>query len=437
MNYSLALFAFLFRQSMVNSAAKIHPGLVQRSSCLLPFISEKPFVYQVCGGTLIKPCSLTCGQGGFGCSQTLDICLTLTSPPLSSKRNLLRYKSKKNFSITPSGLSGRVTKNIKYVHEVTLQMFRVYSTSSRETFKAEAPIGVLQNSRSSLQLHLLRLRLGESFICLSRHINLYFKQKEVSVLDNGQQVFISEETFTRTQRRALRGRSSGDARSFIGSPVLQVQEASLNLSQEPPLTQGFARPQLFHISTIATTFGESYSYVASHINSVFSRNPAKEIHVEVSSDDAFRRSRKRLRKIIRNKEAPCQKNEQTQQNISMPTQTSAAEVHSNNESSSWEEGYLHFARHINRYFGAKVAYTVEESPRCQSQAPQTETEMLKSSVFLDKPLLERTQDSTSPPRPRIPRLVSHEQPHNTLRGKLHLHGQPHQPILQRICSGRG
>lgn len=253
------------------------------------------------------------------------------SPPQSSKRKLFKSHRSKNFSIT----------------KLNLQMFRFYSNSSRETFKAEAPIGVLQNRRSSLRLLLLRLRLGESFTRLSTHVNLYFKQKEV---------FVSEEPFTRTQRRALRGRSLGDTRSFIGSPVLQ--EASLNLSQEPPLTQSFAVPQLFHISTLATRFGESYSYVANHINSVFSRSPAEEI-------DASRRSRKRPGDILGNKNGPRQKNEQ--------------EVHSNNESSSWEEGYLHFARHINRYFGAKVADGVEESPR-QIQASQIE--MIKSSQDL-------------------------------------------------------
>ncbi|XP_056588185.1 calcium-independent phospholipase A2-gamma-like isoform X2 [Triplophysa dalaica] len=280
-------------------------------------------------------------------------------------------------------------------------MFRFYSTSSRDTFKAEAPIGVLQNNTTSLRLHLLRLRLGQSFIRLSKHINLYFKQKEVSVLDNSQEVSVREKPFTRTKRRALRGRCLGKNTSFLGSPV-HDQEASLNLYEGPPVTSSFSRPQLFHISALATRFGEGYSYVANHINSVCSRNPTKQMHVELSSDDVLR-TKNGKRKIISNKNAPCQKNEQTQQNISIPTTTSAAWVHNNNESNSWEEGYLHFADHINRYFKAKVADTVEESPRNRIPASQTEAQMLKSSLFLDRPLLERAQDST-PPHPKSPGL---------------------------------
>lgn len=285
--------------------------------------------------------------------------LNIYPSPQSSKRNLLKTYRSKNFSITRA-------KNLKCENEQELQMFWFYSTSSRETFKAEAPIGVLQNSRTSLRLHLLRLRLGESFIRLSTHINLnYFKQKEFCVLDNRQDVF------EKTQRRAQREQSSEETTSSLGS---HVQEASLNLSERSPLTSSFARPQLFHISALASRFGEGYSYVANHINSAFSRSPTKQIHMEVSSDEVFSKSRNRTRRIIGNKKAPCQKSEQTQQNTkSIPT--SAAEVHHNNESSSWEEGYLHFARHINRYFGAKVADAVEESPS-QSQAS---ARMLKSS----------------------------------------------------------
>lgn len=254
---------------------------------------------------------------------------------------------------------------MKYENVLGLQVYRLYSTSSRETFKAEAPIGVYQHSRTIFRLHLLGLRLGESFNRLSRHINLYFKQKQVSVVDYGQGglMYAVQEPLTRTSRRVQRERRTGEFGAFIGTPAIeQVCEAS----SHQPLTSAYPGLQLFHISSLANRFGESYSYVANHINSVFSRNPAKEIHMEVSSDDGFKRSRSRKRRVIGNKSV------QTQLNISIGTRPEI----DNNVSSSWDEGYLHFARHINRYFGAKVADTVEKSPH-------TEMNTLKTSVSPD------------------------------------------------------
>ncbi|XP_065142158.1 calcium-independent phospholipase A2-gamma-like [Paramisgurnus dabryanus] len=301
--------------------------------------------------------------------------LSIYSSAQYSRRNLLKpHRSKKrNFSISPIRIFGPIAKNMKYENEQNLQMFRLYSTSSREEYKAEAPIGVLQNSRTSLRMNLWKMRFGESFSRLSSHINLYFKPK--------QDVLIHE-PLTRIRRQVLR-----DTR-FIGSPV--HKQASSNQSGGSTLNSSYPGPQLFHISSLATRFGESYTYVANHINSMFSRSPAKQIHVMASSEDVFKRSRNRKRRIKGNKNALCQDNKQPLQNQSIPTRTSAAEVHNNNISSSWEEGYLHFARHINRYFGAKVADTAEES----------QTQVHKSSVFS----LERTQDLKSPPQPKSPGL---------------------------------
>lgn len=282
---------------------------------------------------------------------------------------------------------------MKYKNGSGLQMYHLYSTSSRETFKAEAPIGVNQNSRTTFRLHLIGLRLGESFNRLSQHINLYFKQKQVSVIDYGQNELISavQEPLTRIHRRVQRERRSGESRDFIGTPSIeQVHQTSSNQH----LTSTYPGLQLFHISSLANRFGETYSYVANHINSVFSRNPAKQIHVEASADDGFRRSRSRKRRVMGNTSVLCRETEQAQQNISLGTRPEI----DHNVSSSWEEGYLHFARHINRYFGAKVADTVEESP----QLSRTETNILKTSVSLDP--LNKTKDRTSLLQPKSPGL---------------------------------
>ncbi|XP_067226735.1 calcium-independent phospholipase A2-gamma-like [Chanodichthys erythropterus] len=314
---------------------------------------------------------------------------SICSSPQSSRR--IPFKSHR--SIKTLRLFGAVSSNMKYKNGSGLQMYHLYSTSSRETFRAEAPIGVNQNSRTTFRLHLIGLRLGESFNRLSRHINLYFKQKQISVIDYGQNELKSavQEPLTRIQRRVQRERCSGESRDFIGTPSIeQVHQTSSNQH----LTSAYPGLQLFHISSLANRFGETYSYVANHINSVFSRNPAKQIHVEVSPDDGFRRSRSRKRRVMGNKSVLCRETEQAQQNISLGTRPEI----DHNVSSSWEEGYLHFARHINRYFGAKVADTVEESP----QFSHTETNILKTSVSLDP--LNKTKDRTSLLQPKFPGL---------------------------------
>lgn len=275
---------------------------------------------------------------------------------------------------------------MKYDNVFGLQMYRLYSTSSRETSKAEAPIGIYQHNRTTFQLRLLGLRLGESFNHLSRHINLYFKQKQVYVVDHGQGGMMSavQEPLTRTSRRVQRVRRTAESRAFIGTPATeQVSESS----SHQPLTSTYPGLQLFHISSLANRFGESYSYVANHINSVFSRNPAQQIHMAVSPDDGLKRFRSRKQRVMGNKSALCRETAQTQQNISMGTRPEI----DNNVSSSWDEGYLHFARHINQYFGAKVEDTVEKTAH---------TEILKTSVSLDS--LNKPKDPL--PQPKSPGL---------------------------------
>ncbi|XP_039507873.1 calcium-independent phospholipase A2-gamma-like [Pimephales promelas] len=306
----------------------------------------------------------------------------------SSPQSARRIPLKSHRSIKTKRLFGDVSCNMKYENGLGLQKYHLYSTSSRETFKAEAPIGVYQNSRTTFRMHLLGLRLGESFNRLSQHINLYFKQKQVSVTDYGQIELISsvQEPFTRTQRRVQRERGS---RAFIGTPSI---EQAHQTSSKQALTSAYPGLQLFHISSLANRFGETYSYVANHINSVFSRNPDEQIHVEVSPDDGFRRSRNRKRRVMGNKGVLHWENEQTQQNISLGTRPEIDK----NVSSSWEEGYLHFASHINRYFGAKVADTVEESPGVDHQ-------LSKTSVSLD-PLNKTKHPSSLLLQPKSPGL---------------------------------
>ncbi|XP_051962265.1 calcium-independent phospholipase A2-gamma-like isoform X2 [Xyrauchen texanus] len=340
-------------------------------------------------------------------------CQSLFSSSVQSSRTRLKSNRSKMriFSITPTRRFRTVTNNMKFEYELSLQIHRFYSSSSRESFKAEAPIGVYQNSRTPFRLHFLGMRLGESFNRLSRHINMYFMKKEASLIYYEQEGLMCavQDPLTRTQRRAqsqraLRERHSGENSAFIGTPALeQIQEASSNQSQGPSLSN--LGLQLFHISSLATRFGESYSYVANHINSVFTRSPAKHFHAEVLLDDEFRRSRGRKRRVVGNKSDTYRESELQNRENNTPTRTLAAEISNNKVSSSWEEGYVHFARHINRYFGAK-ADSIEELPHNQRtasadhQMSHTETQMLKSSIALDQSPLEGADSSTLPLRPK-------------------------------------
>ncbi|XP_036446563.1 calcium-independent phospholipase A2-gamma-like [Colossoma macropomum] len=259
--------------------------------------------------------------------------------------------------------------NISLKHGANLccaKASRIYSTSSRETFKAEAPIGVYQNSKAAFQMQLLRMRLGNSFKRLSRHINVYFKQKEVAAsVFSGQASFVSavQEPITRVQRREQCQRALRDRAYMVRQPR---EETLMNQSEEPPLFSAYPSLQLFHISSLATRFGESYSYVASHINSVFSKNPVKQACEVLPASERMMRTRKR--KVTEHQSTISKQNTvlETGSTLFNAGQAAAEEVNNPDLSCSWEEGYLHFARHINRYFGAKMADAVEESQHSQS-----------------------------------------------------------------------
>ncbi|XP_017566434.2 calcium-independent phospholipase A2-gamma-like isoform X2 [Pygocentrus nattereri] len=244
---------------------------------------------------------------------------------------------------------------------------RIYSTSSRETFKVEAPIGVYQDSKAAFKIQLLRMRLGSSFKRLSRHINVHFKQKEMDAsVFSGQARFVSavQEPVSRVHKQAQCQRALRDRAYIVREPR---EETLMNQSEESPLFSAYPSLQLFHISSLATRFGESYSYVASHINSVFSKNPVKQAcEVLPASEDIMRTTRKR--KVTKHQSTISKQNTllETGSTLFNANQAAAEEGNNPDLSCSWEEGYFHFARHINQYFGAKMTDAVEESQHSQS-----------------------------------------------------------------------
>lgn len=301
---------------------------------------------------------------------------SVISPPQSSsfvrrtiiKNSRLRHKSTGSTSVLFLRDS---TRELKYP-----QVVRFYSSSNRDAFKVEAPIGVFQNTQTTLQLSSLGARLGESFNRLSSHINVYFKRTDVPVATlagNASVVVTTPAYLGRSQRRGQSQRASRERRMHEGKEATQTlkceEEEDTSESQPEMCTsfqaetrtsfQAYAGLQLFHISSLATRFGESYNYVANHINSVFSHSLAQEFQTQESLEELSKNRgstrRQRRRKIQRS----CTQNsiEAEKGHAKMSSTSNPAEsttVESNDAISNWEEGYLHFARHINRYFGAKV-----------------------------------------------------------------------------------
>ncbi|KAM7405056.1 hypothetical protein PAMP_012345 [Pampus punctatissimus] len=236
-----------------------------------------------------------------------------------------------------------------------LQIVRFYSSSNRDTFKAEAPIGIFEEAQNSFHLSSLGGRLGQSFNRLSRHINVYFKRKDiVPLVENAGLVVTTPEYLSRSQRRFQSQQAARERNISEGKDTTQTVKCKGNQesSGTSPLIKENYGLQLFHISTLATRFGESYSYVANHINSVFSRGVTKvQIQENLETMSATRRAnRRQKRRKMQNKYILNPKAEISQEKSG----DDQAIVKPNNISNSWEEGYLHFARHINKYFGAKV-----------------------------------------------------------------------------------
>uniref|UniRef100_A0A8C6UTZ2 PNPLA domain-containing protein n=1 Tax=Neogobius melanostomus TaxID=47308 RepID=A0A8C6UTZ2_9GOBI len=225
-----------------------------------------------------------------------------------------------------------------------------YCTSAgRDGFKAEAPVGLLEATQDS---HLSRLggRIGQSFKLLSTHINLYFKSKHFAHP-------AKNATFETVQRRTRAPRPI--RRVTKERHMTQNTKPTIQLSKDKetnPLQEN-SSVELFHISSLAR-FGESYNYVAKHINSVFSRGGAKseeQDHLDKQSISEPNRIENNLyidETFLPNTRAD-------QQRAKVQTQTS----------NSWEDGYALFAAHINSYFGASV--TDEEKFRENNKLQQS------------------------------------------------------------------
>ncbi|XP_067448986.1 calcium-independent phospholipase A2-gamma-like [Thunnus thynnus] len=291
---------------------------------------------------------------------------SLVAPPHPPR--FTRRASFKNVNHSDKGSTSHrflrdYTKEAKH-----LQIVRFYSSSNRDAFKAEAPVGTFEEAQTSLHLSSLGGRLGQSFNRLARHINVYFKGKDIVPLaESAGLVVTTPEYLGRSHRRCQSQRAARERNISEGEDTTQTLKCKgkQESSGTGPLIKENSGLQLFHISTLTTRFGESYSYVANHINSIFSLGPAKvqiQENSETTSSTRGTHRRHRRRKMQNNYILNSKEAEISQ----VKPGDNQAIVEPNNISNSWEEGYLHFARHINRYFGAKVRDEVGNQNRRES-----------------------------------------------------------------------
>lgn len=273
-----------------------------------------------------------------------SLCLRMhrTSAPAVSRSFLLARKS-----------AVRSLNCMDRIREVShLQFVRFYSPSSRNTVKSEAPVGIVEEAERDLAT--VGGRFGQSFSRLSAHINFYFKRKDIVP------VVVTPDYPRRSMARQQK------------PPCEDKDEREI--SETASSSQGKPELQLFHISSLATAFGESYSYVTNHINSTFSRT-FPQVPAENKVPLPARTPRKLRRRIQQHSITNSEGLEKGQVNFDANKVTQIAQA--SNPSSSWEGGYRQFARHINRYFGAKIAdgqgQTVgEQLPGATSQQQQEE-----------------------------------------------------------------
>lgn len=286
--------------------------------------------------------------GSSRCLAKAPSCLDLHRYSQLSPPQTFRFAAKAAFKKVKRSVTGFTS--YRFLRDFTKegrhpQTVRFYSSSNKDAFKAKAPIGIFDEAQNISLSSSLGGCLGQSFNQLSRCTNVYFKRKEdVSVSGNASAAVcvcrsqrISTSQAAATEQNVPEGKDTAQTLKCEGNQGNSVTSRS---------TQETSGLQLFHISSLVTRFGESYSYVAHHVNAVFSQGLAtvkKQENLEsgFATRDTNREQKRRKMQST---------GKQSQVKLSSEQETLGA----NSNSSTREEGYLHFARHINEYLGAKV-----------------------------------------------------------------------------------
>ncbi|XP_036389063.1 calcium-independent phospholipase A2-gamma-like isoform X2 [Megalops cyprinoides] len=304
--------------------------------------------------------------------------LPLAPPPSLVRHAQLRHARSDggSFSCLPSSAFSR--RGLEYKPWLCESAARSYSNSSRDSLKGEAPIGVWEETKGALQLSYLGARLGESFQYLSKHINAYFKGEEERVqtlpkragVGHGAQGSVGGRLRRSYSQRQAKDKQEGEeGERSVPPEQAQVQEVLEEQTSAQPPAQAHRGIHLFHISSLANRFGESYSYVARHINSVFSvGGPASEVQSQAREDETVllrtRRRRRKTIKVISQAGRVYKVSEREPDFRSVRAEDSRTE----------EEGHLYLAQRINSYFSAKMT----DSP--PEPAPQNRTVITPTSA---------------------------------------------------------
>ncbi|XP_015228940.1 PREDICTED: uncharacterized protein LOC107083906 [Cyprinodon variegatus] len=224
-------------------------------------------------------------------------------------------------------------KEVRYLHCLP------FDSSNNKLFKGEPPAGI--SAVLALNHH-----PGQSFNVPSRYVNIYPKRRNLSVFaGNASFIVTVPEYHNQSQRRTLNQWSEADQNEQGSSckvPSLKCKEKSetvTSINEKSGL-------QLFHISSLTTAFGESYSYVAKHINSVFSQSYTRSKQEIFQGLSTIRGANRRVRRKKQTHSDAISEVKLNDERIA---------VGHDNVFNSWEEAYHQIARHINKYFMAKSA----------------------------------------------------------------------------------
>lgn len=269
----------------------------------------------------------------------------LPHPSKFTRRTTFKFLNHNDTGCAFYSFLRKFTKEVKH-----LQVVPFYS--NRNTFEVEAPTGIFKEAQNSFHLDSLKGCLGQSFNQLSRHIKVYFKGV---VPENA--CLTTQEYLGRSQRRS-QSRWADREQNTSKAKCTDKQDSS-GTSPSALKNSGL---QLFHISSLVTRFGENYSYVAHHINSIFSLELEKvKIQENLKSMPSTRgKNRGQKRRKMQN---------------TAQFGAEQAPLESNNISSSWEQGYCHFPRHTNKCFHANFENKVQSR---REQLQKEENSMYKN-----------------------------------------------------------
>ncbi|MEQ2172170.1 hypothetical protein GOODEAATRI_018380, partial [Goodea atripinnis] len=212
---------------------------------------------------------------------------------------------------------------------------------TNKIFKPETPVGIFD-------VPALKTHPGQSFNPLSRYLYIYLRRRNfVTFAENASLIITAPEYQCQSQRHRFSQWSATDQNKLGGSGVAQSLKCKSKQEKSDTISSSNEKSglQLFHISSLTTKFGESYSYVAKHINSVFSQGytvPKQDTFQGLSSVTGANR-RVRRQKIPNSNETSEVKLNEEQITVE------------HNVSNNWEKAHPHFSRHINKYFGIKAA----------------------------------------------------------------------------------